>query len=121
FIAEMDSRTAQLFNQRGKICDVQNDSVPTARLLTMAVGHRTRARRARSAEQQVKMSERDFGEGRKLLNPQFESKMPGIEGDRATHIADLIANAMESFYQAWGRLRRARFSVRFRRRLFFHR
>src|SRR5262245_48716528 len=96
----MDSRAAQLFNQRGKIGDVQNDSVPTTGLLTMAVGHRTRARRARSTQEKVKMSERDFGEGRKLLNPRFESKLSGIERDGATDIADLIANAMKSFYQA---------------------
>ena len=109
FIAEMESRAAQLFDVGGNICDAQNDSVPTAWLLTMAAGHRTRARRPWSAEQKVKISERDVGKGGELLMLKFESKVLGVERDGATHVADLISNAVESWFQALGRSSGVRF------------
>jgi hypothetical protein len=44
--------------------------------------------------------ERDIGEGWKLLVLQFEPEMLGVERDGATHVADLISNAVESPHEA---------------------
>src|SRR5262245_50932399 len=107
----MESHAAQLLDQRGKIGDTQDDSIPAAWLLALAAGHPSRAGRSRTAEQEVKRSERDIGEGREFLVLERESEVLGVELGGATYIADLIPNAVEGLDQAVGRFRRARFFV----------
>jgi hypothetical protein len=94
----MESGFLQPFDATGKIRDAKNDAIPSARLLTLAVGHRTRTRRSRAAQQKVQLSERDVGEGRELLMLECEPEMLGVERDGTTNVAALISNTVEGFH-----------------------
>ena len=55
-IAKTQFRLPQPFDATGEIRDTKNDAVPSARLLTLAVRHRTRTRRPGAAEQEPQLS-----------------------------------------------------------------
>src|SRR5439155_16383089 len=64
--------------------------------LRSAVGHWPRARGARAAEQNRKMTERGVGECRELLVSALEPEVLGIEREGASDVLDLVANAMKA-------------------------
>src|SRR4030088_2739933 len=55
-IAKLHTRVLQRVAPRWQIRDAQNDSIPSARLLGIAAGHRTRSRCSWPAEQQHEIS-----------------------------------------------------------------
>jgi len=55
-IAKMQSCLFQSLDPGGKIGDLKNDPVPSARLLLTSIGRRTRARCARAAEDELEMA-----------------------------------------------------------------
>ena len=61
--------------------------------------------------QNLQRTELHVGERRKLLSFQLEAWLLGIERDRASHVAHLVANAMQALHEG----------VRFRRRRLVHR
>ena len=94
----MESCFFQPFDALGKIRDAKNDAIPSARLLMLAVRHRTRTRCPRAAQQKVQPAERDVGESRELLMLEREPEMLGVERDGTTHVAALISNTVEGFH-----------------------
>jgi hypothetical protein len=90
-----------------EIRDTENDAVPPAGLLALAVRHLARTGRPGAAEQKVQLSERDVREGRELLTLECETELVDVERDSATHVADLITNPVEAFYEAVRRSRHA--------------
>ena len=75
FRCENESRLLQFSNEAGKIRYLQHDAIPAARLLPPPIGHWPRARRARTAEQHLRVAERDVRERGELLVFQREPEV----------------------------------------------
>src|SRR5688500_539693 len=59
FVPEAHSRVLQRVDEGRQVGDLQHNAVPAAGLLAAPVRHGTRSRRARTAEQQLGVAERD--------------------------------------------------------------
>ena len=55
-IAKTKSRRFQMLDPRGEIGDFKNDPIPPAGLLAMSARHRTRTRRAGTAEDELEIA-----------------------------------------------------------------
>src|SRR3954452_4034810 len=99
-IAKMQSRRFQNLDPSGQVGDLENDTVPPARLLAMSVGHRTRTRCARATENQLEMAARNLSEGGQILELELEAELLCIEVRRATDILDLISDTPQASHEA---------------------
>src|SRR5262249_50810894 len=67
FVPDVEAGLLQRVDEGGEVRDLQDDAVPTAGLLPLAVRHRSRSRRARTAEQDPGAAEGDARERGELL------------------------------------------------------
>jgi hypothetical protein len=90
-VAKTQARLLQRRDKRGQVRSAKHHAIPSARLLTMPIGHRPGARGLWSAQQQLQRAERNIGKGRQLLMPGLETKALRIEVDRLSDVLDLVA------------------------------
>src|SRR5206468_3097761 len=83
FIPKPQACLFQRFDASRQIGYAKDDPVPSAGFLTMTVRHQARTRRARAAEKDPEVFDRDGSELRQLLVFQLEAQVPGIELGRA--------------------------------------
>src|SRR5687767_3562074 len=76
----------------GEIVHGEHDTIPTARLLPSAVGHRSRSGAAGAAQDEAKVSAADIGESGAALHPGLEREPLGVEGDGSFDVAHLVAD-----------------------------
>jgi len=100
-IAKLHPRVLQRVDLRPQIRHAQDDSIPSARLLGFAAGHRTRSRCSWPTEQQHAISERHTRKRGKLLMFQPEAEMVRVEGRRPRDIRQLIAHAVYAEDARW--------------------
>ena len=79
-----------------EVGDSQHDTVPSTRLLSLAIRERPGSGRSRTTEEDLGSAQRNARESRKLLMFQLEAKAAGIERDRAGDVLDLIPDAMNT-------------------------
>src|SRR5688572_3820675 len=79
-----------------EVRDFQHDAVPAARLLTLTVRQRPGARRSRSTQQDLGISERHTGECRQLLVLHFETEILDVEAHGASNILHMVADAVDT-------------------------
>jgi hypothetical protein len=75
----MEAGFLQGLDERGKIVDPKHDAVPSAGFLRLTVRHRPRSGRLRTAEQNLRIAERDARERGKLLMFDREAEVGRIE------------------------------------------
>jgi hypothetical protein len=80
-VSEMEAGAAQRRDERWKVGDSKDDTIPSAGLLLLTVRHRTGSRRLRAAQQNLHVAERGTGERRKLLVFEREAEMLRVELD----------------------------------------
>ena len=95
-VPKTEAGLLQGLDERGKIVDPQHDTVPSARFLLLTVRHRPRSGRLWTAEQNVRVAERDVGKRGKLLVFEREAQMCRVERDRASHVSDLISDTVHA-------------------------
>lgn len=95
-VAKANPCLLQLSDETRKIRDLQHDPVPAARLLLLPIRHRPRARRAWTAEQDVRATKRDVRKRGELLVLQLEPELLRIERYSASDVFHLIANAVNT-------------------------
>lgn len=95
-VAKADSCAPQFGDEGRKIRDRQHHSIPAARLLALPVRHRTGARCAWPAEQNVRVTKGHVRKRWQLLALQLESESLRIKRHRASHILHLISNTMNA-------------------------
>src|SRR5205814_2665579 len=92
-IAKLQSRFLEGFDRLLDVSHSKNHTIPSSRFLAMPVWHWTGAGRFRTAEQNVKSSERDSRKSRQMLLFELESQVVGIERDGAAHLPPEEARA----------------------------
>jgi hypothetical protein len=95
-IAKMNPRVLQSLGQLWKIGHLEYHPVPSARLLRSTVGHEARTGGSGTTEDQFEMPDRNLTESWQRLLIYFEPKMLSVEGDRPTHILDLVSHSPQS-------------------------
>src|SRR5579885_1767883 len=94
FVAKTRAGGLELRDAPIEIVDEEVDTVPTARRLLLARGHRrTTANTATLGLRQIKMhvTARDLGEARRRVHLEFEAEMPSVEVDRRFHVVHDVA------------------------------
>src|SRR5687767_5687498 len=92
----MEAGFPQDLDERRQVRDSEHNTIPPARLLRPAVRHRPGSRRLRTAEQDLRVAERDIGERGKLLVFERKAEMGRIERHRASDVCDLISDAVHA-------------------------
>jgi hypothetical protein len=95
-IAKLHARVLKHVDLYRQIRDVQNNSIPSARLLGFAAGQWARARCARPTEQEPEISEHHTRKRGKLLMFQSEAEMVRVEGGRMRNICHLVTHAVQA-------------------------
>src|SRR5262245_16725152 len=95
-IPERQPGVLQRVDECRQIGDLQDHAVPAARFLALAVRHRPRSRRARTAEQNVSVAKRDARKGGELLVFELESQMLGVKRDGPSDIFHLITDPVHA-------------------------
>src|SRR5678816_41592 len=95
----MEAGFLQRLDERGKVVDPKHDTVPSSGLLRLTVRHRPRSGCLWAAEQNLRVAERDAGEGGKLLMFEREAEVGRVERDGASHVFDLISDAMHTLHE----------------------
>jgi hypothetical protein len=85
-IAELHSGLLQRLDRPFDVIHAQNDAIPTARVLATTIGHRPRAGRSGTTEQQLDIIHGECGELRKMLVLQLETEVPNVKIDGASHV-----------------------------------
>src|SRR5262249_24700728 len=89
-IAKMQTGLLERLNTIREICHPEHDPVPTARLLTTAVGHGARTRSTWPAQDQFEVVDGHLGERRQILPIQREAEMRRVKRGGTAHVLDLI-------------------------------
>jgi RNA polymerase sigma-70 factor (ECF subfamily) len=95
-VAKPSGGLFQFRNESRQIADLQHDTIPAARFLLLAIRHGPRSGGTRTAEQNLRVTQRDACECRELLMLQLEPEVLRIERDRSSDIRYLISNAMKA-------------------------
>src|SRR5882757_9718977 len=90
-VSKRSANATQAADQRLEVVDVEHGPVPAARLLATAVGHRSRARTLRPAQQEVQRPMR-YRRDRPGALDEPEPELGGVELDRSVKIRDLVAD-----------------------------
>jgi len=106
-IAEAQSSLLHGRDARGKIDHVQDDAIPTARLLADSIGQRARTGSAGAAEQQCRVAERQSRELWKVLMLELETEMMRIKRDGSRDVGHLVANPVNVLHELTRRGRRS--------------
>jgi hypothetical protein len=93
-VTELHLRFLEPLNLTIDVSHLQNNAIPSARLLALPIGHRPRARRAGAAQQQLEATEGHGSECRQLLVFQREAEVLRVKIDSAPYIRGLIANTV---------------------------
>src|SRR5262249_57181352 len=88
-----------------KIGNIQHHAVPPTRLLLLSVRHRSRARGAGTAEQNLRVAERNIRERGEMLVFQREPEVVRIERDRARDILHLVSDSVHALDESVRRRR----------------
>jgi hypothetical protein len=95
-VSETETGGFQGLDQRREILDAKHDSIPTAGLLLLSIGHRPRSGCVRAAEQQVRVTERNARKRGKLLMHEREAQVRRIKRNRASDVSYLVSDPMHT-------------------------
>ena len=95
-VPKMETGSLQRLDERWKIVDPKHDAVPSAGFLRLTVRHRARSGCSRTAEQNLRIAERNARERRELLVYEHEAEVGRVEGDRSSDVFDLISDAVHA-------------------------